>query len=127
MKRRSQRHGSRWQTIRLRGRGLDRAKIELYLEWLEEGREPPPVRLARAGHILYVRDGRHRITAALVAGHTVIEADVRRSVNHRRLGRRAAAAPAPSVDAVTARTARRRRGIHGPVAGDQHVHSVPVW
>ena len=45
--------------------------------WLEEGREPPPVRLARAGEILYVRDGRHRITAALVAGHTVIEAEVR--------------------------------------------------
>ena len=77
MQRRSQRHGSRSQTIRLRGRGLDRAKIELYRAWLEEGREPPPVRLARAGEILYVRDGRHRITAALVAGHTVIEAEMR--------------------------------------------------
>jgi hypothetical protein len=37
------------------------------------------VRLTRAGSVLHVRDGRHRITAALVAGHTLIEAEVRDS------------------------------------------------
>ena len=47
--------------------------------WLEEGREPPPVRLTRAGETFYVRDGRHRITAARVAGHVLIEAEVRDS------------------------------------------------
>ena len=47
--------------------------------WLEEGREPPPVRLTRAGETLYVRDGRHRITAARLAGHALIEAEVRDS------------------------------------------------
>ena len=47
--------------------------------WLEEGREPPPVRLTRAGETLFVRDGRHRITAARVAGHVLIEAEVRDS------------------------------------------------
>ena len=47
--------------------------------WLEEGREPPAVRLTRAGETFYVRDGRHRITAARVAGHVLIEAEVRDS------------------------------------------------
>jgi hypothetical protein len=45
--------------------------------WLEQGREPPPVRLIRAGDVFHVRDGRHRITAAEIAGHAVIEAEVR--------------------------------------------------
>ena len=44
-----------------------------------KGREPPPVRLTRAGETFYVRDGRHRITAARVAGHVLIEAEVRDS------------------------------------------------
>ena len=47
--------------------------------WLEDGREPPPVRLTLAGEMLYVRDGRHRIAAARVAGHVLIEAEVRES------------------------------------------------
>ena len=37
------------------------------------------MRLTRAGETLFVRDGRHRITAARVAGHVLIEAEVRDS------------------------------------------------
>jgi hypothetical protein len=44
---------------------------------LEQGREAPPVRLIRDRDAFLVEDGRHRIDAALAAGHTVIEADVR--------------------------------------------------
>ena len=56
---------------------LSTATIELYRVWLEQGREAPPVRLARQGDEFVVRDGRHRVAAALAAGHTVIEAEVR--------------------------------------------------
>ena len=62
---------------RRHGRGIDGVRVELYRGWLEEGREPPPVRLIRVGDTLLVQDGRHRVSAALAAGHTVIEADVR--------------------------------------------------
>jgi hypothetical protein len=53
--------------------------MELYRTWLEEGRAAPPVRLIRTDDVFFVHDGRHRITAAEIAGHTVIEADVRDS------------------------------------------------
>ncbi len=56
---------------------LSASTVELYRLWLEQGREAPPVRLARAGDTFVVRDGRHRVAAALAAGHTVIEAEVR--------------------------------------------------
>ena len=56
---------------------LSASTVELYRLWLEQGREAPPVRLARAGDAFVVRDGRHRVAAALAAGHTVIEAEVR--------------------------------------------------
>ena len=56
---------------------LSAATVEQYRLWLEQGREAPPVRLARAGDAFVVRDGRHRVAAALAAGHTVIEAEVR--------------------------------------------------
>ena len=51
--------------------------VELYRARLEQGRDAPPVRLARQGDAFVVRDGRHRVAAALAAGHTVIEAEVR--------------------------------------------------
>ena len=56
---------------------LSTATIELYRVWLEQGREAPPVRLARHGDEFVVRDGRHRVAAALAAGHRFIEAEVR--------------------------------------------------
>ena len=58
-------------------RTLSRSTVERYRHWLEQGREAPPVRLARLGDGFVVRDGRHRVAAALEAGHTVIEAEVR--------------------------------------------------
>ena len=58
-------------------RTLSRATVERYRQWLEQGREAPPVRLARLDEGFVVRDGRHRVAAALEAGHTVIEAEVR--------------------------------------------------
>ncbi len=58
-------------------RTLSAATVERYRHWLEQGREAPPVRLARLGDGFVVRDGRHRVAAALEAGHTVIEAEVR--------------------------------------------------
>ena len=59
-------------------RKLSAATVERYRVWLEQGREAPPVRLARDGEWFLVRDGRHRVAAALAAGLTVIEAEVRR-------------------------------------------------
>ena len=56
---------------------LSAATVELYRAWLEQGREAPPVRLARQGDEFVVRDGRHRVAAALAAGHRFIEAEVR--------------------------------------------------
>jgi hypothetical protein len=58
-------------------RRLSAATVERYRLWLEQGREAPPVRLARTGEGFAIRDGRHRIAAALAAGHTLIEAEVR--------------------------------------------------
>jgi hypothetical protein len=55
---------------------LSASTVELYRRWLEQGREAPPVRLARQGDAFVVRDGRHRVAAALAAEHTVIEAEV---------------------------------------------------
>ena len=81
--------------------------MERYRAWLEEGREPPPVRLTRAGETFYVRDGRHRITAARVAGHALIEAEVR--IPHDNNGGGGAAA-APITDAHP----RGVRGSMGP-------------
>jgi hypothetical protein len=52
--------------------------VELYRQWLENGRHAPPVRLARDGDGFVVRDGRHRVAAALAAGHVGIEAVLRR-------------------------------------------------
>jgi hypothetical protein len=60
-----------------RRRGLSSATVERYREWLEQGREAPPVRLARDGDGFVVRDGRHRVAAALAAGHAVVKAELR--------------------------------------------------
>jgi len=59
-------------------RSLSAATVKRYRQWLEQGREAPPVSLALLGDAFVVRDGRHRVAAALTAGHTVIEAEVRR-------------------------------------------------
>jgi ParB-like chromosome segregation protein Spo0J len=61
-----------------RRQGLSARKVELYRQWLEDGRHAPPVRLARDGGGFVVRDGRHRVAAALAAGHVDIEAVLRR-------------------------------------------------
>ena len=61
-----------------RRRGLSSATVERYREWLEQGREAPPVRLARDGDGFVVRDGRHRVAASLAAGHAVVKAELRR-------------------------------------------------
>ena len=69
-----------------RARCINVAKVARYREWLEEGRIAPPVRLARHGDLFVVRDGRHRVVAALAAGHAVIEAELQRRI-HALLGR----------------------------------------
>jgi ParB-like chromosome segregation protein Spo0J len=61
-----------------RRRAISEATVERYRDWLEQGREAPPVRLERHGDAFVVRDGRHRVAAALAAGHLHIEALVRR-------------------------------------------------
>ena len=61
-----------------RRQGLSAQKVELYRQWLEDGRHAPPVGLARDGGGFVVRDGRHRVAAALAAGHVGIEAVLRR-------------------------------------------------
>jgi len=73
-------------------RSINRSTIERYRQWLEEGREPPPVQLVRQGDVYVVRDGRHRVAAALAAGHEFVLAELRRIA--RMLGRRLAAARA---------------------------------
>jgi hypothetical protein len=66
------------------------------------------VRLTRAGETLFVRDGRHRITAARVAGHVLIEAEVR--IPHDDSGGGAARRPLPSQMFTRA----ERGGTMGP-------------
>ena len=75
-----------------RWRSINRSTVERYREWLERGREAPPVRLARQGDWYVVRDGRHRVAAALAAGLTLVKAELRRIA--RWLERRPAAARA---------------------------------
>lgn len=58
-------------------RSVSSATAERYREWLEQGREAPAIRVARIGDAYVVRDGRHRVAAALAAGHRFIEAEVR--------------------------------------------------
>lgn len=58
-------------------RSLSAATVEQYRGWLEDGRETPPIRIARVGDAYVVRDGRHRVAAALAAGYRFIEAEVR--------------------------------------------------
>jgi hypothetical protein len=57
-----------------RRRSVSQATVERYRQWLELGREAPPVRLARQGDVFVVRDGRHRVAAALAAGHAAVVA-----------------------------------------------------
>ena len=90
--------------ISTRGRrSISAAKVEQFRQWLEQGRDPPPVRLARLGDIYVVRDGRHRIAAALAAGHVLIEAELQR------IAAMARAALLPLLELI----ADRRRGTPG--------------
>ena len=69
-------------------RSLSAATIEQYRGWLEQGRETPAIRIARIGDVYVVRDGRHRVAAALAAGRRFIEAEVQPIARWlRRLGR----------------------------------------
>jgi hypothetical protein len=71
-------------------RSLSAATVERYRAWLEQGREAPAIRIAQAGDVYVVRDGRHRVAAALAAGHRFIEAKVQPIVGLlQRLGRSA--------------------------------------
>ena len=74
-----------------RRRNVNQATVERYRQWVEQGREAPPVRLARDGDAYVVRDGRHRVAAALAAGHAVIQAELRRIARLARAAMRAAA------------------------------------
>src|SRR5256885_17058964 len=76
-----------------RARGISAPIVERYRQWLEQGREAPPVRLVRDGDGFVVRDGRHRVAAALAAGHTPIAAEIRRVPRGLRRGAGTAAAP----------------------------------
>ena len=69
-------------------RGVNAATVERYRSWLEAGREAPPVRLARHGDAYVVRDGRHRVAAAVAAGHVLIEAVLQRIAEMARAVRR---------------------------------------
>jgi hypothetical protein len=77
-------------------RTISQSTVERYRRWLEQGLDPPPVRLARHGDAYLVRDGRHRIAAALAAGDTFVEAELQRIVGWlgRRLARRSSSSPA---------------------------------
>ena len=59
-----------------RRRAVSASTVERYRQWLEQGREAPPVRLVRLGDGFAVRDGRHRVAAAHAAGHLEIDAEV---------------------------------------------------
>ena len=72
-------------------RSINQATVELFRRRLEQGHDPPPVRLARHGDAYVVRDGRHRIAAALAAGHSAVEALLERIRGW--LGRRSARRP----------------------------------
>jgi hypothetical protein len=87
-----------------RARALSAAKVARYREWLEQGRIAPPVRLARNGDVFVVRDGRHRVAAALAAGHAVIEAELNRwiaALLGRTVRRYAARRPSRTLDLGT--------------------------
>jgi hypothetical protein len=87
-----------------RRRTVDPSTVERYREWLEQGCEAPPVRVARHGDGFLLRDGRHRVAAALAAGYVVIEAEVARIgaavITRLERWRRAAARAARIVAAV---------------------------
>jgi hypothetical protein len=59
-----------------RRRRVSAATVERYRQWLEQGRETPPVRLVRLGDGFAVQDGRHRVAAARAAGQLEIDAEV---------------------------------------------------
>ncbi len=63
-----------------RRRGISAPTVERYRLWLEQGRKAPPVRLARHGDAFVIRDGRHRVAAAVAAGHALVEAVIPRMV-----------------------------------------------
>jgi hypothetical protein len=104
-----------------RRRGVDVAKVERYREWLEQGRAAPPVRLVRGEDGYVVRDGRHRVFAAIAAGSAVIEAEVQKL-----LGRtlRALAAVLPGISWGRSSGGRAPRLQRGGVGSTPAVSTV---
>jgi hypothetical protein len=81
-----------------RRRSVNAAKVEQFRQWLEQGRQAPPVRLVRDGAGYVVRDGRHRVVAAVAAGYADIDAVVSATASlilalTRRAGRASSWAP----------------------------------
>jgi hypothetical protein len=78
-----------------RRRSINQATMERYRQWLEQGREAPPVRLARHDDAYVVRDGRHRVAGAVAAGHAFVKAELQRIVEMVRaaVGRRSSFSP----------------------------------
>ena len=83
--------------FRPRRRGLSASTVERYRQWLEQGRQAPPVRLVRQGEWFLIRDGRHRVAAAIAAGFEHIEAEVGRIAAWALTGMRAAATAAVRI------------------------------
>ena len=105
---------------------LSTATIERYRVWLEQGREAPPVRLARQGDEFVVRDGRHRVAAARAAGHTVIEAEVR-PIGHIRVLITAWIQRGRAAACLSRSISTRGRALGAPLAcTEQGVGSIPA-
>ena len=127
-----------------RRRSVNASKVEQYRQWLEQGRQAPPVRLARDGAGYVVRDGRHRVVAAVAAGHADIDAVVsaiaslilaltRRAGRARHRGLPTARAAATRRRSSTARTTTwgclvgRAPRLQRGRAGSTPAVSTPAW
>ena len=126
MRKHAQTIWARLEDVRIsdgRARAVNAAKVERYREWLEQGRIAPPVQLARLGDGFVVRDGRHRVAAALAAGHAVIEAELHRwiaALLGRAVRRLAAARPSPSWTRGRCSGGRAPRLQRGSSGFDSH-------
>src|SRR5262245_17980525 len=98
------------QISKRRRRSISRSTVERYRLWLDQGRDPPPVRLARQGSAYVVRDGRHRIAAALAAGHTLVKAELKAIAGWlgRRSARRTSTRPATTKQHTRGRSSAGR-------------------
>ena len=97
--------------FRPRRRGVSASTVERYRQWLEQGRQAPPVRLVRQGEWFLIRDGRHRVAAAIAAGLELIEAEIGRAMHWARTTVRAAVAAAARIGRI--RRPLRLRSVNG--------------